>query len=134
MIFASSLRPRTRSALWKRCGSEFAQDVAHEKVEHITVDPNIAVVAVVGEKMRGTPGVAGRTFSALGREHVNIIAIAQGSSECNISFVVEEQHMKAALAATASRVCPRRSRRAGTLRDPLLRRDERKDCKRASED
>ncbi len=94
-IVASSDAKRTEEAL----RSEFAQDVAHEKVEHITVDPNIAVVAVVGEKMHGTPGVAGRTFSALGREGVNIIAIAQGSSECNISFVVEEQHMKAALAA-----------------------------------
>jgi bifunctional aspartokinase / homoserine dehydrogenase 1 len=79
--------------------TEFAQDVAHEKVEHITVDPNIAIVAVVGENMHGTPGVAGRTFSALGREGVNVIAIAQGSSECNISFVVEEKHVKTALVA-----------------------------------
>ncbi len=87
---------RTVKALRK----EFAQDVAHEKVEHITVDPNIAIVAVIGENMRGTPGVAGRTFGALGRENVNIIAIAQGSSESNISFVVAEKDMKAALVAT----------------------------------
>lgn len=79
--------------------NEFAQDVAHENVEHITVDPNIAIIAVVGERMHGTPGVAGRTFSALGREGVNIIAIAQGSSECNISFVIEERHVQTALAA-----------------------------------
>jgi aspartate kinase len=87
---------RTVDALRK----EFAHDVAHEKVEHITVDSNIAIVAVVGENMRGAPGVAGRTFNALGREGVNIIAIAQGSSESNISFVVFEKDMKAALAAT----------------------------------
>jgi len=87
---------RTVKALRK----EFAQDVAHEKVEHITVDPNIAIVAVIGENMRGTPGVAGRTFIALGRENVNIIAIAQGSSEANISFVVAQKDMKAALVAT----------------------------------
>jgi bifunctional aspartokinase / homoserine dehydrogenase 1 len=78
---------------------EFAQDVAHEKVEHITVDSTIAIVAVVGENMRGTPGVAGRTFNAVGRDNVNIIAIAQGSSETNISFVVFEKEIKAALAA-----------------------------------
>ncbi|MGB7285205.1 MAG: aspartate kinase [Candidatus Acidiferrum sp.] len=84
---------RTVEALRK----EFAQDLAHEKVEHITVDSNIAIVAVVGENMRGTPGVAGRTFNALGRENVNLIAIAQGSSESNISFVVEEKTMKTAL-------------------------------------
>ena len=79
---------------------EFAQDVAHEKVEHITVDPDIAIVAVVGENMRGAPGVAGRVFIALGRENVNVIAIAQGSSESNISFVVAVKDMKAALVAT----------------------------------
>jgi len=69
-------------------------------VEHITVDPNIAIVAVVGENMRGTPGVAGRTFNSLGRQNVNIIAIAQGSSESNISFVIEEKDVKKALLAT----------------------------------
>src|SRR6266436_2798444 len=78
---------------------EFAQDLAHEKVEHITFDPTIAIVAVVGEKMRGTPGIVGRTLGALGREDVNIIAIAQGSSECNISVVVAQRDMKAALFA-----------------------------------
>ena len=80
--------------------NEFAQDLAHHKVEHVTVNPNIAIVAVVGENMRGTRGVAGRTFNCLGREGVNIIAIAQGSSECNISFVVEDKAMKDALLAT----------------------------------
>jgi len=78
---------------------EFAQDLAHQTVEHVTVDPNIAIVAVVGENMRGTPGVAGRTFNAMGRENVNIIAIAQGSSESNISFVIAEKDVKAALLA-----------------------------------
>lgn len=87
---------RTVEALRK----EFAQDLAHEKVEHITVDTNIAIVAVVGENMRGTPGIAGKTFNALGRDNVNLIAIAQGSSESNISFVVEEKAMKAALNTT----------------------------------
>ncbi len=76
---------------------EFAQDLAHEVVDHITVDPNVAIVAVVGENMRGTPGVAGKTFNALGQEKVNLIAIAQGSSETNISFVIEEKSMQHAL-------------------------------------
>jgi bifunctional aspartokinase / homoserine dehydrogenase 1 len=87
---------RTVEALRK----EFAHDLAHHKVEHVTVENNIAIVAVVGENMRGTPGVAGRTFAALGRENVNLIAIAQGSSESNISFVVEDQAVKKALIAT----------------------------------
>lgn len=87
---------RTVEALRK----EFTHDLAHQKVEHITVDPHIAIVAVVGENMRGTPGIAGRTFIALGRENVNLIAIAQGSSESNISFVIEEKSVQAALLAT----------------------------------
>ena len=87
---------RTVEALRK----EFAQDLAHHKVEHVTVVNNIAIVAVVGENMRGTPGVAGRTFAAMGRENINLIAIAQGSSESNISFVIEDQAVKKALIAT----------------------------------
>ena len=78
---------------------EFAQDLSHEVVDHITVDPKIAIVAVVGENMRGTRGIAGRTFNALGREGVNIIAIAQGSSEYNISFLVESSGMEKAVKA-----------------------------------
>ena len=100
-IVASSDAKRTVEALRK----EFAQDVAHEKVEHITLDPNIAIVAVVGENMRGTPGVAARTFSAVARENVNLIAIAQGSSESNISFVVAEKDMQTALEAVHREFC-----------------------------
>ncbi|MGA8223995.1 MAG: aspartate kinase [Candidatus Acidiferrales bacterium] len=95
-IVSSSDARRTVEAL----RAEFAQDLAHHNVEHIALDPMIAIVAVVGENMRGIPGIAGRTFSALGRDNINIIAIAQGSSESNISFVVERDSMTAALVAT----------------------------------
>jgi aspartate kinase len=94
-IVASADAKRTVDALRE----QFAQDLAHHKVEHISLDPLIAIVAVVGENMRGTVGMAGRTFSTLGRENVNIIAIAQGSSESNISFVVEQKDMKRAVVA-----------------------------------
>jgi aspartokinase/homoserine dehydrogenase 1 len=94
-IVSSADASRTAEALRR----EFAQDLSHEVVEHITVDTNIAIVAVVGENMRGTPGVAGRTFAALGREKISIIAIAQGSSEANISFVIQVHAMKQALLA-----------------------------------
>lgn len=76
---------------------EFAFHLAHKEVEHITVNSEIAIVAVVGDRMRGMPGIAGRTFSVLGRHGINIIAIAQGSSECNVSFVVEAVHMRDAV-------------------------------------
>jgi bifunctional aspartokinase / homoserine dehydrogenase 1 len=77
----------------------FAPEIAEQTVEHVTANSDIAIVAVVGENMRGIPGVAGRTFGALGREGVNIIAIAQGSSEYNISLVVQESSMQRALTA-----------------------------------
>lgn len=95
-IVATADAQRTVEALRR----EFAQDLAHHNVEHITTDPNIAIVAVVGENMRGIPGIAGKTFSALGRDGVNLIAIAQGSSESNISFVIEEKAVKTALLTT----------------------------------
>lgn len=77
----------------------FASDLVSHLVEHITVDHDVAIVAVVGEKMRGTPGIAGRTFSALGRENINVILIAQGSSEYNVSFVIESSRMRQAVVA-----------------------------------
>ncbi|HKZ79227.1 MAG TPA: aspartate kinase [Pyrinomonadaceae bacterium] len=77
----------------------FAADLLHHHVEHIAVNPDIAVIAAVGENMRGTPGIAGRLFSALGRRGVNVIAIAQGSSEYNVSFVVEAAAMQDAAIA-----------------------------------
>lgn len=95
LIVESADAPQTLKAL----RSAFAADLKHHDVEHITVDSNIAIVAVVGEKMRGTPGIAGRTFSALGRRGINIIAIAQGSSEYNVSFVVEAAAMRDAVSA-----------------------------------
>ena len=86
------------AATLKALRAAFANDLVHHDVDHITVNSNIAIIAIVGDKMRGAPGIAGRTFSALGRSGVNIIAIAQGSSEYNISFVVESGAMRDAVA------------------------------------
>jgi aspartate kinase len=96
LIVSSVLAKHTVEAL----RHEFAQDLVHEKVEHITLDPSVAIVTVVGQNMRSISGIVGRTFSALGRKDVNIIASAQGSSECNISFVVAQKDMKTALVTT----------------------------------
>ena len=76
-----------------------AKELAHHDVERVSVERPIAVVAAVGEGMRGTPGVAARVFGALGRASVNVIAIAQGSSERNISFCVTEADQARAVRA-----------------------------------
>ena len=67
----------------------FAAELARREVDAIEVRPDLATIAVVGLGMAGTPGVAARLFSALADEDVNIVAIAQGASELNISLVVE---------------------------------------------
>lgn len=74
-----------------------ADENEHEQVEQISVDSDIAIVAVVGEMMRGTPGIAGRVFRCLGEHDINVIAIAQGSSEYNVSFVVHSSSVKGAV-------------------------------------
>jgi bifunctional aspartokinase / homoserine dehydrogenase 1 len=76
---------------------EFAQDLAFEKVEHIAVDSTVAVVTVVGQKMRGMSGVVGRTFCALARANVDTVATAHGASDCKFSFVVAKKDMHSAL-------------------------------------
>ena len=77
------------------------RDLLHELAARL-IDPpqlitGLVIVAVVGENMRGAPGMSGRLFGALGNCGVNVLAIAQGSSEMNISFVISEQDHKAAL-------------------------------------
>src|SRR5579884_1376825 len=65
-----------------------ALELAHGYVKPIAVDTDVGLLAVVGEGMRGTPGLAGRIFTAISRDNINIISIAQGSSELTIAVVV----------------------------------------------
>jgi aspartokinase/homoserine dehydrogenase 1 len=93
LVIASALAKLTMEAL----RHEFAHDLAHESTEHFNLDASVAMVTVVGQNLKSVPGIVGCTFGALGRERVNIIAIAQGSSECTMSFVVSKKDMKAAI-------------------------------------
>ena len=76
-----------------------ALELAHGYVRGIEVDRDVGLLAVVGEGMRGFSGVAGRIFTAISRENVNIIAIAQGSSELTISIVVRRDGLEKAVRA-----------------------------------
>ena len=76
-----------------------ALEFAHGYLSPIDVDEDVGLLAVVGEGMRGTPGLAGRIFTAISREEVNIIAIAQGSSELTISIVVRRDGLEKAVRA-----------------------------------
>ena len=78
---------------------EFAQEIQDGKMFPMKAEDGLATVAIVGENMRHTPGVAGKLFGTLGRSGISIIAIAQGSSETNISFVIREKFLRKALNA-----------------------------------
>jgi len=69
----------------------FAGEIARREIDGVEVEPGLATISVVGLGMAGTPGIAARVFSALAGGGINVIAIAQGSSELNISFVVSQE-------------------------------------------
>ena len=81
---------------------ELALELAHGYLRPIDVDHSVGLLAAVGEGMRGTPGLAGRLFTAISEKHVNIIAIAQGSSELTIAIVVNESDLRKAVSAIHS--------------------------------
>jgi aspartokinase/homoserine dehydrogenase 1 len=69
----------------------FAGEIARREIDGVEVEPGLATISIVGLGMAGTPGIAARVFSALAGGGINVIAIAQGSSELNISFVVSQE-------------------------------------------
>ncbi len=78
---------------------EFIYEIKNAEMDPVVVVSNMAVVAAVGENMKHNPGASGRMFQALGRNNVNVYAIAQGSSELNISVVVSQADLQKALNA-----------------------------------
>jgi bifunctional aspartokinase / homoserine dehydrogenase 1 len=76
-----------------------ALELTHGYVKPIEVDSDVGLLAVVGEGMRGFSGLAGRIFTAISRENVNIIAIAQGSNELTIAIVVRRDGLEKAVRA-----------------------------------
>lgn len=77
----------------------FELEMARGLVDDVRSTPRVALLAIVGLGMRGTPGIAARSFSALSRETINIVAIAQGSSELNITVAIDESEVPRALVA-----------------------------------
>ncbi len=76
---------------------ELARELKSKAINEFTYNEDLVIIAVIGDNMRGTPGISGRLFSALGRARINVLAIAQGSSERNISFVIHQNDKARAL-------------------------------------
>ncbi len=77
--------------------NEFAKEIETGAMFPMSAESGLATVAIVGENMKHTPGIAGKLFGALGRSGISIIACAQGASETNISFVVQEKSLRKSL-------------------------------------
>ena len=77
--------------------AEFAKEIAMGEINAVTAETGLATVAIVGENMKHTPGIAGKLFGTLGRNGINVIACAQGASETNISFVVDATWLRKTL-------------------------------------
>jgi len=75
----------------------FSIEIDRKKIKPIIIENNLAIIAVVGESMKNYQGLSGQMFSALGKNNVNVRAIAQGSSEKNISAVINKRDAKKAL-------------------------------------
>ena len=75
----------------------FANEIALQKVEPLKIEADHSIVALVGENMKSHPGISGRMFSAMGRNGINVRAIAQGSSEKNISAVISTKDVRKAI-------------------------------------
>jgi aspartate kinase len=69
---------------------ELHTEILRQNVDGVAILKDVVIVTVIGAGMRGTPGIAGRVFTVLGDQRINVLSIAQGSSECSISFIVEE--------------------------------------------
>jgi bifunctional aspartokinase / homoserine dehydrogenase 1 len=92
-----AILPADAASAKRTITDEFGEEIKADIIDEIRVETELSVIAVVGDNMRQIPGIAGRVFNALGRNGINIVAIAQGSSERNISFVVDRKNEKKAM-------------------------------------
>ena len=97
--FCMLVRTEELAAALDSLREELTIELAHDYVHPIRVNERVGLMAAVGEGMHGTPGLAGKVFTAISLQQVNIIAIAQGSSELTIAIVVDEEALDDAVRA-----------------------------------
>ena len=81
----------------KVLNEEFQLELLQGEINDIKAEKDLATVAIVGENMKRSPGIAGKLFGTLGRSGISVIACAQGASETNISFVIKSKYLRKAL-------------------------------------
>ncbi len=88
--------PDTKKAV-EAINQEFEREINFKKELKIVIEKDLSIIAIVGERMKNTPGISATLFWSLGRNGINVIATAQGSSELNISVVIKNENLKKAL-------------------------------------
>ncbi len=91
------VRDEDARAAVKVLNDEFSTEIESGAMYRMHAESNLATIAIVGENMKHTPGIAGKLFGTLGRSGVSVIACAQGASETNISFVIDGQYLRKSL-------------------------------------
>ena len=91
------VRDEAAEAAAEVLNAEFAKEIETGAMFHMQVESGLATIAIVGENMKQTPGIAGKLFGTLGRSGISVIACAQGASETNISFVVDGKFLRKSL-------------------------------------
>jgi aspartokinase/homoserine dehydrogenase 1 len=94
-----AIEPQDLEKAQKSINQEFEYEFLTKRIENIGIENEVSILAVVGENMKHSEGLAGKVFHALGRVGVNIMAIAQGSSELNISMVIKKVNLSKAINA-----------------------------------
>ena len=91
------VRDEDAEAAAEALNAEFAKEIETGAMYPMLVESGLATIAIVGENMKQTPGIAGKLFGTLGRSGISVIACAQGASETNISFVVDGRFLRKSL-------------------------------------
>ena len=92
-----AVQPDQAIAAKKAIKSSFEFEISRGHIDDVKIEENLSVLAVIGENMKNTPGIAAKMFTALGRNGINVSAIAQGSSELNLSIVISFSNLTKAL-------------------------------------
>ncbi len=92
-----AVSPKDAPKAIETINSTFSIEIEKGIIKDISAENDLSIVAAIGENMKSTPGISAKLFSAMGRNGINIIAIAQGSSELNISVVIKKSQQKKAL-------------------------------------
>lgn len=92
-----ALDPKDGSLAKKVIEEEFGKEIESGKIDEVVIEEQMSIVAIIGENMANTPGISGKLFNSLGKNGINVSAMAQGSSERNVSIVISKKDISKTL-------------------------------------